>query len=72
LAVHATAVQEFRVRAERGVPIQDVDTEIDRLVSRHAKGTFWDHMKQAKTAGLLGDRAGICEEVNEARNRFLH
>jgi len=70
--VHATAIHEFSACVQRGVPVRDVDQELDELVSQHAKGTFWSHMDRARRAGLLTDLVGICEEVNEARNRFLH
>jgi len=71
--IHAIALKEFKDRVEGGVRIRDSDEEIDRLISENAKGEFGKHMGQAKGAGVLPapDRV-ICEEVNRARNRFLH
>jgi HNH endonuclease len=73
--IHAIAVKEFSDRVKRGAttPDSDAAAALDALISEYAQRTFGTHMGRANQAGLLRlDLFRICDEVNEARNHFLH
>jgi len=67
--IHFLAIMEMTTSP----PTENFKGKYDALLSKHADGTFMDHLKVIRQRGLLSSAAWeICEEVNRGRNHFLH
>ena len=72
--IHLLATDECIQDIRAGqVAKADLDRVLPTLISKHAKGTFSQHLIAAERRGLL-DSTGveICREVNRGRDHFLH
>ena len=52
---------------------KDVDTLVDGFIEQHSQGTFGKRLDLVRRLALLSeDHLATCEEMNRARNYFLH